>query len=397
MIYEYIEIGGNELINPSRTFAYIQNELPELDVECDVPNIGSILGGKTYTNPASDEAPWVTSDPNSTEFYGAVPEKIEGLWDSTQTADVTELKQDGGVPGLRRNASREIRFTAVLYAKTDAALQYGIDWYIHALSGGYCPSVSVPYCEGEMLSVMPTMASMDAMAPLARHIYDVKTLQSVKVTDVLPFRTARAKMIEFILFAGNPFIYRAGVLADRTLESAGFTSDYTEVNCDPESEAYEQLISDPAQGDIVRPPRPPMVSPVNMPSSWRRNTVVFTEEELDLPGQSVFRIRVSSTGTLRMLRLRFYREESTEVCDYSGEFLITYKPPREDLIIDGVSRKIWVERGGQHIPAGNLVIGSDGRPARWPVLDCQQQVSVMADYPSAPSSVRVDIEAHNRR
>lgn len=394
MAYEFVGLGEGELINPARTMTYIQNHLPGLDLECDIPSFG---GEYSYSEPLADDAPWITSDPASEEFYGALVTSQEGLYDSTQTTAVTELKQDGAVPGLRRNASREMRFTLALYAKTDEALQYGIDWYTHILSGGYCPMFGVPYCEGEQLVVYPLRDTLAEMSPLMRTYYDVKTLQSVKVTETLNYRNAKSKIIEFILVAGNPFIYRTNPLAQKSIEAAGFTTTYNERKCDPEAEAYDQLITDPAQGTVVRPPRPPMISPVTMPSEWRRNSASFTEQELDLPGQAIYRIRISSTGAIRLLRLRFYRNSVNDPCDYSGEFLITYKPGGEDMVIDGVSRKIWVERGGREVPAGNLVVGSDGRPAEWPVMDCQEAVNIRADYPSAPSNLTITIEAHNRR
>lgn len=86
-----------------------------------------------------------------------------------------------------------------------------------------------------------------------------------------------------------------------------------------------------------------------------------------------------------------------DACDYSGEFLITYKPGGQDMVIDGLSRKVWVERDGREVPAGNLVIGSDGRPVEWPIMDCQEAVNIRADYPSAPSDLSITVEAHNRR
>lgn len=396
MAYEYIEIGGKELINPSRTLAYIENHLPGLDIECDVPNIGGLIGGSPYTAPAADGAPWVTSDESSLEFYGGITTGTVGLRDSTQSSETMELKQDGGIPGLRRNSSREIRFTVALYAKNERALDYGIDWYAHALTGGYCPAYGVPYCEGEMLSVMPIHATMNEMAPQIRSYYDVMTLQSVTVTETLNYRNAKSKIIEFILIAGNPFIYRSGALASKRVVAADMTSSHTEQKCNPEDDAYDQLITDPAQGSVIRPPRPPLIDPVDMPSSWRRDTTTFTAEELDFPGQAVFRTRIRSTGTLRRLRLRFYRS-GAENCDYSGEFFISYKPPGHDLVIDGLSHKIWVERDGRNVPSSNLVIGSDGRPATWPILDCREPVTVTVDYPVAPSNLTVDVEAHNRR
>ena len=397
MSYEYVEIGGKELINPSRTLAYITNLLPGLDVECEIPNIGNVIGSRSYSAPLADNAPWITSDPASRDFLGGIQTSTEGLHDSTQTISVTELKHDGAVTGLRRNGAREVRFTLALYARTDEALQYGIDWYTHALSGGYCPTFGVPYCEGEMMMVAPIRATMAEMAPLMRHYYDTSTLQSVRITETLPFRNAKSKIIEFILIVGNPFIYRAEPLAQKSIAAAGFTSTYNERRCDPESEAYDQLITDPAQGSVVRPPRPPMINPVTMPSSWQRNSASFTRSELNLPGQAIYRVRISSNGAIRMLRLRFYRSSVSDACNYSGEFLITYKPGGQDMVIDGLSRKIWIERGGRNVPAGNLVIGSDGRPAEWPVMDCQEAVNIRADYPSAPSNLNITIEAHNRR
>ena len=91
MSYEYVEIGGKELVNPSRTLAYITNLLPGLDVECEIPNIGNVIGSRSYSAPLADNAPWITSDPASRDFLGGIQTSTEGLHDSTQTISVTEL------------------------------------------------------------------------------------------------------------------------------------------------------------------------------------------------------------------------------------------------------------------------------------------------------------------
>lgn len=395
--YEYMSIGGDEFINPSRTATYIARHLPGLDLECEIPNMAVHTQAGQYVSPLVDNAPWISSDPDSHEFYGGIPSVVQGLKDSNQTVSVQDLKGDGAVAGLRRNTAREIRVVMTLFAKTDAALEYGVDWYTHALSGGYCPSFGVPYCEGEQLVVMPSTESATELNRMARLYYDVKSLQGVKVQESLLFRNAKAKVIEFILIAGNPFIYRSNRLGILPFRQASFTTTHTEQYCDPEAQAFDQLITDPARGSVIRPPRPPLISPVTMPESWQRATLGFPVEQMNLPGQAVFRVTIRSSGVLRMARLRFYRPSAAN-CDYSGEFLITYKPGGQDMIIDGVSKKIWIRRNGRDVPAGNLVIGSAGRPMKWPEIDCQQPITVHVDHAvGAPQNIQVDVEAFNRR
>ena len=401
MAYEYITLGWGEFINPSRTAAYLKRFHPQLEFKgTSIPDIGSFFHGSAYQTPPSDPAPWYDSaNEDSRDFYGGIPSDIKGLRDSTQTVAVTELMGDGAVPGLRRNASREIRIQMTIFGRTERAVHYGIDWYVAALSGGYCPTVDVQYCQGETLEFMHIVNNAEAMRRGARRIYDVKTLQGVKVVDTINFRSVKAKVIEFILIAGNPFIYLTGHESMTMIDEGDFSTTRSEVKCNPESQAYDQLVTDPAQGSLLRPPRPPMVSPVQMPSSWRTAERTMPWSELrGQPGQLVFGVMVQTDTVRRLLRLRLYRMGDTASCNYRGEFLITYMPANSSLYIDGISKQIHLTQGGDTVPAGNLVIGSDGRPATWPEVDCRNSVIVRADYPTVPSGqLDIFVETIRRR
>lgn len=397
-----LTLGGVELVNNARTYAYIKRLLPRLDVQCEVPSTYRLFQDKDYATPRVDKAPWVSADTASHEFLGMIPSSSDGLESSTQTVAVEELKGDGAAMGLRRNQSREIRVRGVLYATTRDGLRYGMDWFADRLSGGYCPPNSGIPCEGETLISYPqprTSRPKEITYSIhnARAYHDCKVLEGIRAIGPVKFDNAEAMEVEFILAAGNPFIFRARPVHWFTMVNpTGSSAD--ESRCRPERDAYNSLITDPALGSVVRPPRPAEASPIEMPSSWRRQDQWIDAKELNLPGQMVFNIRiVNPSADLRKMRLRIYRR-GAGYCDFSGEFLITYMPKGTTLIIDGITRSVKLEReNGDLVPAGNLVIGSYGRPSTWPEMDCKQDTMLRVEYPGVIPNVRIATNVYNRR
>jgi hypothetical protein len=123
-----------ELVNSQRAYAYAANAGicwldNEEDFTCErmpwvLTNIFT-----TYTDPETDQAPWYNDDdPDSTDFLGVVGIDVTGDRNSTRTATVTQAMTGGGHIARNYYPAKSFVVRTLLVAKSDAGLQYGINW-----------------------------------------------------------------------------------------------------------------------------------------------------------------------------------------------------------------------------------------------------------------------------
>lgn len=155
MFKQWLQYGDTEIVNLSRTLAYVGNGLapvgayPPSCVACD--NLRESLGDQEYTSPIVDDAPWYSSaQQGSQDFAGLAVVDITGLEGSTTTVEVTEKLGDGGLPGGRRATSRTIAVTADLFGRTPESVNAGLAWLTAAL---HPPCVSTG-CRGDTLHLL---------------------------------------------------------------------------------------------------------------------------------------------------------------------------------------------------------------------------------------------------
>lgn len=143
MFKGYLSLGGNEIANTARVYAYVQNSgagIPLRNCE-DCDGVLRALGHEPYGSPLVDDAPWF--DPNRPEtqrFYGFYPLDVQGIEDSTREADVLESVQSGGWVGAVRDATRPIRVKGLLLAADELAMSAGMTWLRAALKPDECSS-----------------------------------------------------------------------------------------------------------------------------------------------------------------------------------------------------------------------------------------------------------------
>jgi hypothetical protein len=152
----FLTFGGNEIVNSARSIGYTQTS------DCGAgwlvgPNCPGLLDAinenvpYTYANIA--DAPWYdVEDEVSHRFLGVHGIIIEGITDSTRTAQVAEGITDGGVVGQPRFATRRVRVEVMLTAQGQDALEYGLAWLNAALiprncsvHGASCGSADVSF------------------------------------------------------------------------------------------------------------------------------------------------------------------------------------------------------------------------------------------------------------
>lgn len=141
MFKGYLSLGGNEIGNTARVFAYVRNSGAGIPLRnCDdCGDLAEAIGDEAYSSPIVDGAPWF--DPNRPEtarFYGFYPTDIQGMEDSTREASVTQSVGDGGSVGATRYGTRTIRVKGVLLAADELAMSAGMTWLSRALDGNDC-------------------------------------------------------------------------------------------------------------------------------------------------------------------------------------------------------------------------------------------------------------------
>lgn len=188
----YFVFGGTEIINAERTAAYIKNLVPQLKFthtrQASCPDLrylvnraarGEVINGvvqpqsgayieesSRYTTPILDHPEWYDPDnPDTWDFCGLYPLKVDGLENDTRSATVQQNSLDGGAVLRPRRATREVRFSGLLVARTDAGLSAGRRWLRKSLDGSGCGTTG-DCGEGDQLcffTACPDCAPMEGM------------------------------------------------------------------------------------------------------------------------------------------------------------------------------------------------------------------------------------------
>ena len=399
MYDKYLAINGVELLNVTRTSAYIDAFLPSLHVaHTDPMDLQAVLGHTTYKDPRQDSAPWYKpARPATAQFFGLFPGQITGLSDSSRTVKVTEMVGDGAVQSMPRNGSREMKVTALALASTDEGMAEGLAWLRDTLQfepgDGFGRTI-------RMFSSAPP--SKVEAAQLWRSFYRVDVIQSVKVVQEFHSTQVKARMVEFIFTLGIPWGWAdpVKVAALDMSQGVAFTDPAGE-DCGATAvdKIYNNFINDPFFTGIQRPPAPPTITPPNLINieSWRRQTFTIPRSQSQRWGRSAPLIYVTTGAThAENIRIRFYRV-GWSGCDYEGEFLISYVPPNVTLTLDGTRRMAYVlYPNGTVVPAGHLLFGSDGKPFTWPTLQYHADYFGYADIAPGQTGINVNINTSVR-
>lgn len=147
----FLQLGGTEIINSARTQAYVEKNMPGFQLrDCiDSEGLQEALGDLAYESPLVDDAPWMDhASPATMRFYGLYPLEIQGMNDSTASAEVIESITAGGAVGRSRSGTRQIRVRGLLIAHDDSALDAGMEWLKAALVSSSCGGHNGGSCGG---------------------------------------------------------------------------------------------------------------------------------------------------------------------------------------------------------------------------------------------------------
>lgn len=238
MLNEYLSLGGVEIANAARAYAYGRclsccgsvlkvDGCPGLH-DATSPFDNAVWQDGAVISPASSleppyscgnisRAPWYdASVPESAELAGFYPLSVKGATDSTMTSVATESLGDGGVIGPQRHAVRSVRVRLMIVACGSAAAEYGLAWLKAALGRRACGRHGDSCGTSDLAFFVDCPPVLDAseqdyaslIAPYKRYLHDVSCTSGPIVSE--EYRTssgAHVTVVEFILSAENPYIY----------------------------------------------------------------------------------------------------------------------------------------------------------------------------------------------
>ncbi|UUG69605.1 minor tail protein [Microbacterium phage Fransoyer] len=151
-------------------------------------------------------------------------------------------------------------------------------------------------------------------------------------------------------------------------------------------------LADPDCPPIPSAPQPPVIANacIEETGSWRRYWAIIPVTEVYEFLAVIPTITVATATTpARQVRLRFYENPDqlapadADGLPYQAEQIISYMPARSVVTIDGVSETAWatVQGVAGDLPAEELLYGTGGGPATWPVLSCGTAYLISFDVP----------------
>jgi hypothetical protein len=409
----WFEYGGNEVINAERTEKYLNDAaVPWFRPQFRTTVIGELLE-ETYESPLLDPAPWIDPDePDSFNFYGLYPLRVQGIEDSTRSAVVTENIGDGGAIGNVRHATRSVVFEALLLGKNECANEAGMRWLKAALLGSVC----VDSCAGESLCYFACEPCLPPGCPDTPEehtkclVANQRSLRNAKVISG-PTVTAKRKAcsdggaiwaVTFTVVSGIP-----NEFSPELPLVSGFMSGtdpwvpsvvpadwlYDDVGDESGEElcpvtVFEPLV-DPSCPAIISPPSPPSLAqncyaPLD---EWTRRWFTIPAEYVPYWGDVVPILRIASNAdAIRPMRIRFYPDPlgdgsgKDDYCSFCADIVVSYLPPSHILTIDGASQTLYADGpAGSRRRADALVFANDGTPMEWPELTCGTGYVVTVD------------------
>lgn len=405
MVANYLCVDGIELSN-CRTVSYLQNGYNAGGVQwrsCNCCSDDFYLvdnGGDPYTDPTTDEMPWVSpTEPESADWAGIVITGIDGLDVHGSVREVIDRINDGGQFGRQRRGPREIVVSAISVGRTCTAAWWGVRWLNEQLREPLCSTscggvdvsfyLNCPDFKGSCLIPNDIVSITAAMAPYKRTLHNVALTNGITVTDRLNLSRCSCQngecslpVIEFTLTAGDPYAYTEPSVTTTdgiVFPCAGSGTCPTwyvvpdgEAPIDPCAET-PACAGDPVCGSIPVPPDPPLLRDPCVCDPLTLTTTCF-DMDADLfsdMGQTVpyFTIKAGA-DPIRGLAVRFIPRDGNNLsaCDTCFEINLPFLPANATWTFDASRRETTITCGGQTNSA--TVTGEDGGPLIWPVFEC---------------------------
>jgi hypothetical protein len=430
----YATLGGNELVNVSRLAAYVAAGYKPRSATVTVqgcPGLATALACEkttagvpipvTYTRPddPSNPAPWYDPlDPQSGDFSGLLVTAVDGADVAPFSRETIPLVGDGASLGNPTFGAREIEVTALLIGRTCCSLQAGLRWLTGVLRTACTPSGA----EMEYLECCPneTPAAAVGVSSFLRTMRRVGVTDGVRVTDRIGPSCGQCNAgctymeVQFTLTAGDPYSYGpVQPVITGTIITWNVPVKKVEITpgifrtirtpCSSPCGGENCPGTDPACPPGALPPLFPSPDPCGCQpistvgaAAWIPPGSAPSWQQM-VPVVTLF----SGRSVLRHARVVIYSNPTNrpatelEDCDACAEFTVAYLESNTNFVVDARDRRFYVRCPGRNPSNGaRLVTGADGRPFRWPVLDCGggYTVAVTADALTAAADATFAVD-----
>lgn len=418
MFRGWMELNGQELSNSSRLVSHLQRGAPVSDDQigmqmpcaCDIdvpyddtwPGLIDVLNNGPYT---LDNAPWYdASRPESLEFAGVWVLDVQGMDTVPVQRDISQAICAGGVASWARDTSRQLTFSALIVACTNAGARYGLNWLSCVLRQGNIrggvdlafyrahphdttapPSSLYRTAFGTVLTSAPTVADHAGKGGSHRH------------------RQASIFRVEWEMACTNPYLYGATTTSvvgwDEVVEESitwAHAPDCDDMgSCDLPT-IYNAECAPPVIN--LEPAQIPVCGGCLPLCSIERRTWQLTGDVATACDETTVSIRVNNTSETDPLTVNFYWRPcgSEEACDRVFPLTVSGLPAGMTVVADSITGRPYIDNQGQRQRQVGIITTPTGAPWQATMLDtmlCWELVAESA--PGAEYTVIVDMRGRD--
>lgn len=382
----YFALDGVEIANSSRVVAHLTPPTPTADTPtptCECAEL-SVQYDDTWTGLAAalgdgpyeiTNSPWYTpAIPQSAEFLGVWVMDVQGLDAVLVRQEVIEAMCGGGAAGPLRDLPREVTFSVLIIACTNAGVRFGLNWLSCQLRTAARNTVEMQYYGAHPEDTAATPAS------LARRVPQMVLTQNPQVQEVggkggsNRHRQASLYRAEFKLTALNPYIYGPAVSvpvvwdssANEAIEWVHAPDCQTPADCDIPVLFNADCV--PEVIDVRSAPVPECGGCLPVCEVDRR--VYQLDSAITACDETAVTVRVTNTGPDPLTVRMFWQPcGSTDVCDQVHPLQVSGLPEDVVAVADSVEGRAYVEVGGNRTAQVGIITTQTGAPWTPIVID----------------------------
>jgi hypothetical protein len=239
MIFPYFQLGCNFEVNVERTKAYLASAdcgddmRSSIRLTCDcqplhyVFNDNDVPVPATYTDPATDDAPWYDANiPESLGFLGFMIENVNVNAISARKTTTRMSSSGGGVLGPLRSKERRLDFTVLMFACNELSMEYGFRYLTDALGTPGCDD-ECTLCDAEFRDSCPEVDGTIPSLNKGRWILKNVGLVDGPVWGDNPLKgsACNIRRVTFSLVSELPWKFKCPVVECQDIALAGYPSD----------------------------------------------------------------------------------------------------------------------------------------------------------------------------
>lgn len=405
MFRGWLELNGQELSNSSRLVSHLKRSAPVSDDQfvqpmpcaCDVsvpyddtwPGLVDVLNNGPYT---LDRAPWFdASRPESREFAGVWVMDVQGLDAVPVQRDVSEAVCAGGVASWARDTSRQLTFSALVIACSNAGARYGMNWlscilrqsnirggvdlkFYRSHPGGSDapPSTQLRTAYGTVLTKSPTVVEVSGKGGSRRH------------------RQASIFRVEWEMVVTNPYLYGESATAavgwdsieEESIEWAHAPDCEDTASCDLPT-IYNAECAPPVID--LEPAQIPVCGGCLPLCSIERRTWQMSGVLPSVCEETTVSMRVKNDGTDPLTVNFFWRPcGSTDSCETTAPMSVSGLPGGMTVVADSITGRPYIDNNGTRQRQVGIITTPTGAPWRPILLDTMLCWELVAE--SAPGA-----------